>query len=429
MAWSLTDRLAALEHATGRQSSLGGGQGDLPAAGEDNPSRTHPGSGGEGGVAGLDDLGFRRLPNGVWHREMRYDLLTRHGEGRFADLLTSPLEVLAKAVHWSKEVAVGVENLRFYDTETSGLGSGAGTFPFLHAVAQVDGDELVLYQYLLSDYGEEVNLLTTLAQIHFTPNTGVVSFNGKSYDWPLLQNRLRLHRLPDLKILQMDLLHPARRMWRHVLEKVSLEQVERHMLGVLRQEDLPSREAPQRYFAFLDDGDARILAPVLSHNALDVCSLVVLTARLATLLAGTRLPVYAHEYVGVASYYDEWRETELADSCLQAAVNCPDADWRVHWLHSLRAKRAGQWDQAAVLWSEMMIRYRWSVAPCVELAKFAEHRSKDLVAAREWARTALHRAITNPTNGSNAEVLQQLRHRLARIERKLSGLTGINAKQ
>ncbi|CAM3976868.1 ribonuclease H-like domain-containing protein [Alicyclobacillus pomorum] len=429
MARSLKERLAALQKSVGRPDVEGTPTPPQPPVREDAfaaevpPAEEHP----------LVPLGFQPCGGagaGCWVRVLRYDLLTVHGNVRFGDILSAKLDVLCRAV---RQPCAEAENLRFYDTETTGLGTGAGTIPFLHAVARIEGDELVLYQYFLEDYGGEAALLEELSSKHFTEGVQIVSFNGKSFDWPLLKNRMTMYRMRQPELGQIDLLYPSRRLWKARLERVTLGAVEEAVLGLVRTDDLPGKEAPGRYFEYAVRRDAELLAPVFEHNATDVCSLVGLTVTLAAILAGD-LPVErSSEHVAIGRYYDEWQEYDLAAKCFVAALQCPDADWKSHWLYSLHLKRRQLWAEATRVWEHMAHAYSWSVQPAVELAKYYEHRQRDYALAEHWTAVALERAVVqsrivyrggvsvSPDLGSEASVhpvVASLRHRLQRVQRK-----------
>ncbi|GMA50236.1 hypothetical protein GCM10025857_15930 [Alicyclobacillus contaminans] len=448
MGRSLSERLAALHQSVGRQEPRPGGE----ASGREKPelemeplkSERHPHSGmtvsAEADAHPLLELGFQPvLPAGVkwdgtpcaWLRELRYDLLTRHGQGRFSDLLHVPLDALFRA---GRVQPATVEALRFYDTETTGLGTGAGTIPFLHTVGRVDGDELVLRQYFLEDYGSEPQLLQALWQNEFTDGTVMVTFNGKSFDWTLLKNRMAMYRQAVPDIPQLDLLHPSRRLWKSQLERITLRTVEESVLGLVRTDDVPGREAPDRYFAYFDTRDVQGLVPVFDHNGTDVCSLIPLTAMLAGVLAGTVPVTSAQVQTAVGRYYDEWQEYDLAAACFVSALNCPDADWRSYWLYSMHLKRRRRWEEAAEIWEKLVHLYSWTVPPAVELAKYAEHRLRDYDMARRWTECALERSLLalraglfdgNGRSAASEEqgathhpVVMALRHRLQRVMRK-----------
>ena len=410
MARSLAERLAGLQRSVGRLDDTEAA--DVISVSEE--AHTAPDI-----HAGLLRLGFTPFAeSGYWVRVLRYDHLTLHGTRRFVDAMEADWTLLAKAA----KLTFVPQNFVFYDTETTGLGTGAGTFPFLHAIGQFEDDEFVLYQYFLTDYAAEGQMLQALRDQHLSENElAVVSFNGKSFDWPLLKNRLVMHRQRiEQEPGQVDLLHPSRRLWKKTLAKVSLAGVEGHVLGLIRNEDLPGKEAPARYFAYLEQRNADLLEPVFNHNATDVCSLVSLAAVIADTLNGKLEIERSSEYVALGRWFREWQEHEQAHQCLEAATTCEDADWTAFWLHSLERKRVGAWEEAVQTWREMALRYPWTVPPLVELAKYLEHRQRDLAEAETWTVEALQRThqVNRLTDASVYQVAAALRYRLQRIQRK-----------
>jgi uncharacterized protein len=432
MRRSLQERLSALQQSVGVQES---GTSGIVTEPVDSPVNQVT-------VAAqpLVALGFERCDDGFgeyWRRTLRYDVLTYHGASQFGHLFECSLASLARA---GKVDSCEAPNLRFYDTETTGLGTGAGTIPFLHAVGQFEEDEFVVHQYFLHDYSEEAALLLSMTQNHFSNAECVVSFNGKSFDWPLYKSRMTMYRMQIPDCPHLDLLHPSRRLWKHRLPRVSLSSVESAILGMSRKDDLPGKEAPTRYFAYVESNDASLVHAVLEHNATDVCSLVVLTALLADVLAGQAAVDSATELVALGRLYDEWRQYDLAEHCFTSALTAPDADWRARWLGSLYHKRRGHWPEACELWVEMTSLHLWTVSPAVELAKYYEHHTRNLESALMWARLALQRVLTGVRqnhqqgpgpHGETEDVLvRAIRHRIARIQHKQSfKASGENGKQ
>ncbi|QQE79489.1 ribonuclease H-like domain-containing protein [Alicyclobacillus sp. SO9] len=403
MSRSLKSRLGALEQSTGRRDVQ-------PSAHEESVQR-HT----------LQSLGFTYEDMGegsFWHRMLSYDVLSLYGQVRFQDIQTTDLSLLAKAC---KLPAADVEaNLRFYDTETTGLGTGAGTFPFLHAVGQIEDDEWVIHQYFVDDFAEEPALLSAIVRRHFRDGGVCITFNGKSFDWPLFLNRLVMYRIerPE-QVRQMDLLHPSRRLWRRKLQRVSLGHVEEGIMGVRRTDDLPGREAPARYFSYLQDQDVEKIRPVLDHNAADVSALLGLSVVLADVLGGHRDVATAGEYAALGKWRDEWEDYDLADKCWRSATQCPDATWREFWLSSLRYKRLREWDKACAVWEHMAAEFTWSTNPLIELAKYYEHRAKDFSKALAYAQVALQRARSHSTMSTDQAVVAAVEHRIHRIQRRL----------
>lgn len=177
----------------------------------------------------------------------------------------------------------------YFDTETTGLSTGAGTVIFLAGVARVTGERITVRQYLLPDYPYEPALLRALmADLAAAPR--LVTYNGRAFDVPMLAARLTVHGLfraqSQLPADHDDLLPDARRLFRRPLGGARLADVETGVLGVVRASDCPGSEVPLRYFGYLRGGSPDVLAEVLDHNFQDVVSLALLEAELCRLRAG-----------------------------------------------------------------------------------------------------------------------------------------------
>ena len=173
-------------------------------------------------------------------------------------------------------------HLLAFDTETTGLAGGTGTRAFMIGAADLHDGRLRVRQLLTTTLAAEGAMLDEFAR-WLDADTVLVSYNGRSYDAPLLKTRYRLARrpCPIAPCAHLDLLHPARRRWRGRWENCKLATIERRVLQVLREDDLPGSEAPRAWLDWLRGGDARDLRRVLDHNHTDVRSLVALLAHLA----------------------------------------------------------------------------------------------------------------------------------------------------
>jgi uncharacterized protein YprB with RNaseH-like and TPR domain len=202
----------------------------------------------------------------------------------------------------------------FFDLETTGLSGGAGTYAFLVGCGRfADGGAFLTRQYVLAAFGDERSMLETVAR-ELARAEALVSFNGKSFDAPLLETRYLFHRLDwtAARLPHIDVLHPARRFWGATPRErgdddnasCSLAALEHQVLGMRRVDDVRGFEIPGRYFQFVRSGDARPLAPVLEHNRLDLLSLAGLTARLMHLIAeGPDEAADAREALALARVY------------------------------------------------------------------------------------------------------------------------------
>jgi uncharacterized protein YprB with RNaseH-like and TPR domain len=174
----------------------------------------------------------------------------------------------------------------FLDTETTGLMGGTGTYPFLVGIAWWDAGGLQIEQFFMRELNEEHAVLVTLAE-RMASRPVLVTFNGKSFDWPLLETRYRMTRTikPSAPHTHLDFLHPARNLWRIRLGSVRLAELEKHVLGWNRGADLISAMIPQFYFDYLRGGAPEPLVQVFLHNQMDLRGLAGLASRIVAILA------------------------------------------------------------------------------------------------------------------------------------------------
>ncbi|TBR10176.1 MAG: exonuclease [Lysobacter sp.] len=176
---------------------------------------------------------------------------------------------------------VETSNLLFFDTETTGLTGGTGTRAFMIGAADWHDGALRIRQLLIANMAAENAMLREFAR-WLGPSTVLASYNGRSYDAPLLRTRYRLARLPDALhgLDHLDLLHPSRRRWRGRWENCRLATIEREALCILREDDLPGAQAPAAWLAYLRGGASTDLRRVAEHNRQDVATLAQLLLRL-----------------------------------------------------------------------------------------------------------------------------------------------------
>jgi hypothetical protein len=202
------------------------------------------------------------------------------------------LALVERRIPLPPEVAAllaGIAETRYFDTESTGLSTGAGTVIILAAVGRLDDGAIVVRQALLPDYPDEPALLRTVMG-WLVGADRIVTYNGRGFDLPLLSTRMSIHglgrELPGIPARHDDLLPVARRLWRRILGGARLADVERGVLAVQRRGDCPSSEVPQRWFAYLAGASPDLLAAVIDHNAQDVASLALLDAELVRLRTG-----------------------------------------------------------------------------------------------------------------------------------------------
>ena len=148
-----------------------------------------------------------------------------------------------------------IEKCLFLDTETTGLSGGAGTVAFLVGAGYVRRGRMTVEQFFMRDYSDEPDLLYRLRALMEQHNC-VVTFNGRTFDMPLLQARFVMNRMRDYpELFHLDLLSPTRRAWKMRIESCRLSNVEQRILGLTRENDLPGAQVPERYFQYLKTGD------------------------------------------------------------------------------------------------------------------------------------------------------------------------------
>jgi len=316
-----------------------------------------------------------------------------------------------------------ISRLAFIDCETTGLSGGTGTLAFLVGIAWLDGSTVVTEQYFLPDFPAERAFVAAIGQ-SLDGFDGLVSFNGRSFDVPLLETRFALTKLPSecLELPHLDLLHPSRRIWKHRLETCALGSIEQHVLGHFRDDDVPGWIIPQLFFDYLRSGDVRTLAQVFEHNRLDLLAMVALVGRLGQMLDEEVVPDDGPDLYGLGTLLDDLGEAERALRAYETALTLglpPDLRSRALIRMAVALRRSGRRDLAAQAW-ERLARERGDSAAraLVELAKHYEHEEHDYETAADLTRQAgllvgLRPWVTGPDTAQD-----QLARRLARLERK-----------
>ncbi len=411
----------------------------------------------------------RETPSGeLTYREVRYPITHTAGHQPLADITPLSPETLTLLAPEEGLEDARLEDLYFLDIETTGLG-GAGAIAFLVATARFEVDEsgipqdLVLTQYLAESPPEENSLLEALIEdARFRDDPVLVTYNGRAFDAPMLDERATMHRrragFDGLR--QLDLLRPARRSYRSLLANCKLNTLEHQVLGMTRpSEDIPGAEVPHWYFRFLRTGDQRMLNPIVEHNELDIIGMVGLLAWLAAHLDSGRVPGQ-RDALGLGRLLAAEGHADRAITYLEQAISDaphltlepspspepeppdllahssetayfsgarpapePPDDLQIREEALLRLarlhKRAGARDRAAQLWQEALaLPARTPLEPLIELAMHYEHHLHDFDAAISHARRAgdhvsTHLRRHDPPRATR--LLEAINHRLTRL--------------
>jgi uncharacterized protein len=302
----------------------------------------------------------------------------------------------------------------YFDTETTGLSTGAGTVIFLAAVGRLVGGHVEVRQFLLPDYPHERSLLRALVgDLQTAPR--LVTYNGRTFDVPMLAARLTVHGLfrEGVAIPEShdDLLPQARRLFRRPLGGARLADVERGVLGVHRISDCSGSEVPARYFGYLQGGSPDILAEVLDHNFQDVVSLVLLEAEIIRLRNGGWRGARVLDHRGMA--LDLLRAgavddaLELVETAQAMATDAAEAN-ALRRVASRLLIALGDVARAEELWTLGTRRASVDAAAAwIEVARIRERHRGDLRGAMDAAAAAsrvLDIAFALGRGGSIAEV-------------------------
>ncbi len=381
--------------------------------------------------ANLEDLPGARVattPHGeVVIVEHRFHVTEAYGRHRIGDMEHADAEALrvltGRPVSWPASARGTV----FLDLETTGLSSGAGTVPFLVGCALFEGEHLVVRQYVLPSFAAERGMLALVAG-EFDAASGMVTYNGRGFDVPVMESRWGFHRQPCPldDVPHVDMLPPARRLWRAAAEASELGcrlvHLEEIVLGVVRSGDVPGWEIPYRYFDFLRSGDASLLEPILLHNRLDLISLAAVTAHAQRLVKeGPDVAAVASECVALGRLYMREGDLVKAEAAFKAACEWGGCERQTreaayHGL-AILCRRERRYAEAAEAWRSLIALGHGRTTRAREaieaLAIHNEHRARDLATARALALRALQEE-RDPSRRA------AVRHRLARIERKMT---------
>jgi uncharacterized protein len=366
---------------------------------------------------------FLPTPRGeVFAAEQTYPSTFIYGS---SPLLSSlPLSFISQWANDPLLSSLPLSKFAFLDTETSGLAGGTGTYAFLVGVARFNNGQFLLKQFFMRDPAEEPALLEGLA--HFlAPCEALVTFNGKAFDAPLLSTRYRLHQIPNpyKGYSHLDLLPLARRLWRDRLESRALKYLEEHVLGLKRSTDeVPGYEIPWLYFDYLRTGDARPLAGVFYHNAMDVVAMAALLAHMNEMVQNPFDGKVQHglDFIALGKLFEElghWDEAaRLFERGLESGLDESDFGVATRRLAILQKKR-GDLAEAIRLW-ELAARQGHLYA-FIELAKHYEHRERDLKSALKWTGSALKQAAKMDLPAYVRQFwINEIEHRLERLKRK-----------
>ncbi len=331
--------------------------------------------------------------------------------------------IILKWANSAVQELLGFSDFTIMDIETTGMLGESGVLAFLVGLGTITDNQFTVQQFLITNPAQEMAQLTTI-EAQFAKAKGIITYNGKSFDLPILSNRYRFHRSPPpfKPLIHLDLLHLARRIWKNRLPNRALRNIEAEILDVQRKvNDIPGWIIPQIYHEFIQTKRPELLLPVLYHNQMDVYSLARLFIHLNQLIENPNQSDFDYEQdqIALAHFYENLGFYEQAipqyQKCILGSKNLED---KVHLMEDLAMlyKKQKDFSCSINLWEQAASM--GSIISHVELAKYYEHITKDYSFAYSWTESALK--LVNSKKEPPEEHIRwqpELQYRLERLAR------------
>ena len=328
--------------------------------------------------------------------------------------------------HNGMDETIPVEELLFLDLETTSLSVGTGNYPFLTGLGFVKDESFVIDQFFMHDFGVEAAILRHLLP-YFQKARGIVTYNGKTFDMPLIKNRYRMNRVQQfpLDITAVDLLYPCRRIFKSLYENCTLKTMEERVLGISRSDDIPGWLIPEVFFSYQRHGETERLPIVIEHNRRDIESLLILFFVLNRIYTSIEKRDYesfhSSSLINIANYLYKVDVDSFLD-LISYLGNEVFQERSLFKKYSTALKRTARFDEALTLWESER-----SIFSLEELAKHYEHREREFersLAYCESAAALLRKGLFSLRgerleNGAVEVYSIRFQKRMERLHRKL----------
>jgi len=285
-----------------------------------------------------------------------------------------------------------LEELLIFDLETTGLAGGTGTYPFLMGFGIFRRDSIHIIQYFLPEFGREISAFLDLKGLWSEKKT-LLTYNGKSFDYPLFRNRMILNRVenPFENYSHLDLLHISRRLWKNILPSCSMETIEERIFSFNRWGDIDGALIPQAYFTFLQTGDIADIKRIINHNQQDLISLARLLIHMH-LIENTKISVDFPDGELISMFNIAVTISDL--DRIEPIINSIERENKKLPVHSLKnyslvLKRQKKWKRALDIWQKFIENGEEILFSCEEIAKYYEHRNINLKKALDYTDRAI----------------------------------------
>ncbi|MFQ6008336.1 MAG: ribonuclease H-like domain-containing protein [Candidatus Zixiibacteriota bacterium] len=342
-----------------------------------------------------------------------------HGQHRLGDLSTVGHIPFSAFTRDEEPGLLTLSSLLFVDTETTGLG-GIGTVAFVVGCGSVVEDGFEVRQYVMPDYSDEAALLEALLN-EFRHDRVIISYNGTAFDLPVLRGRMIVNRVQREIPMKghIDLLYPTRRLFRRRLGDCSLPNIERELFDFHRDNDIPGHLIPSIYFNWLSEQESDGMIAVLEHNRMDIVTLFFLAGYISRAFVSEGGILHDVDDLHSLSRIYGWRKDNDRITNLYRrieTVNCQSLADDVLLFHAQAFKRTGAFDKAVAIWERISeSASKEGFWANVELAKFYEHRAKDIEKAYRYAIKA------NSIVTLSKRERRRMEKRLSRLSSKRNG--------
>jgi uncharacterized protein YprB with RNaseH-like and TPR domain len=355
--------------------------------------------------------------------EKLYARHRRHGNVDISSLIELPDDLL-DSLSGGTILRSHPKRWAFLDTETTGLAGGAGTYAFLVGVGSIDEEGFRVRQFFMRDFADEPSLLARLAE-HLAGFDVLITYNGKTYDVPLLETRYRMARAkpPFARLAHLDLLHGARRLWKLRLDSCRLVELENRILGLEREGDLPGEMIPYYYFEYLRTMQAFQLVPIFHHNVMDIVSLACLTAVVPCAFRSPEDPGLRHgaDLVGLARWLAQADRTDEAVKLFRRAVDLglpDDLLFKTLFEIGRLEKKLERYAAALAIYTDLAAaKNPYRAQAFEELAKHYERRERNVPRALEMTRSGLELGESEPMRRRERRLKARLESPRARVVR------------
>ncbi|MBN2878779.1 MAG: ribonuclease H-like domain-containing protein [Clostridia bacterium] len=347
--------------------------------------------------------------------ENSYDTDYSVGNIKINSLLTQDANILADICFAEHDEKINISDILFFDTETTGLGTGASILAFLIGVGYFESDKFILKQFLMNDYHQESSILKNFNDL-LARHRAIVSYNGKSYDTHIVNSRSIINSLPRMMEgkTQLDLLHSARRLYKRRLESCSLSSLEKEILGIHRIDDIPGSEIPEIFFNYIKYKDKSMLEKVIEHNRQDILSMVGVASKLIDAFDNGEALGHREDIFSQGMIFEKLNFPQKAILCYNVLGNYPPA---LHRLGHI-AKADMKYAEAIEHFSTLSKLQKFDFSADIELAKIYEHKMNDCLKAIEHTNRALEKADSFLSSASK-DAMDEIKKRKHRLSEKL----------